>query len=108
MVEDSKKFYENIGHKSLEEKAKRLKFPDALLRVVLFGYGCQRRIAYEGVVSDEVFPKAGVVAGDAFATTMVKIHYLEAFKNFRERWEKRLGDELGWNSSSTFTSMIYR
>ena len=77
-----------------KKKAKRLKFPDALLRVILFGYGCQRRIAYKGVVSDPAFPKAGVVVGDAFATTVVKIHYLEASLNFRVRREKWFGKEV--------------
>ena len=91
LVEDFKKSYENIGHAGLEEKAKRLGFPEAPLRVVMFGYKCPRRIVFEDVVSEQAFPRAGLVAGDAFATTMVKIHYLEVFVKFRDRWQKKLG-----------------
>ena len=89
---DFKKFYETVPHSDLERKAEAGSFPWEISRLALHGYQVERRVVFEKAVSDLAFPTCGIVAGDPFATTMVKIHYAEELGDFKDRWEGFMKD----------------
>ena len=94
IVVDFKKFYEMVDHEVLEDRAKKLAFPEPLLRLILEGYRLERRVGFENLVGKPLFAKSGIIAGDTFATALVKAFYAEQLESFQERW-REIGGKAG-------------
>ena len=81
---DLRKFYENISHQQLKERAAEHGFPLALVSVAVNAYKMARVVTYDGRAADEVFPSKGIVAGDSLSDVLVKLYYLKELDDFAE------------------------
>ena len=79
---DISKFYENVSHEKLVDRAIRSGFPIALLRVAIQMYRAPRHLTFKGLTLGGLCPLHGVVAGCAAATTFVKIYTIEPLDSF--------------------------
>ena len=55
----------------------------ALLRLSIAGYASPRRLLYAGILSRQVCPTRGIVAGSSFATTELRLYLLSAVHKHR-------------------------
>ena len=76
------KFYENVSHKKLVDRAIRKGFPVALIRVAIQMYRAPRHLSLKGLTLGGLHPSHGVVAGCAAATTFVKVYTLDPLDGF--------------------------
>ncbi len=68
MLLDVKKAFEHVLRSQLIGMAKLTNYPMAQLISSLLAYEWARRINYDGLISDPIWPTRGIAAGSAFAT----------------------------------------
>jgi hypothetical protein len=68
MLLDVKKAFEHVMRNQLIGMARQTNYPMAQLITSLLAYEWARRINYDGLVSDQIWPTRGIAAGSAFAT----------------------------------------
>ena len=83
---DIASFYEVIDHNLLAQKAMGTGYPVICLRAALRQYKTARYITMHGAVAEPLATNKGVVAGDAFATSLVKAFYFTLFENLEKTW----------------------
>ena len=66
-----------INHNVLLQAARRFQYPLALLRLSTAGYRAPRRFLYASLLSREILPQRGIIVGNAFATTELRLYLLE-------------------------------
>ena len=71
------KCYDSVDHERLIVAAHKHGYPVAVLRLALLSYRAPRRITFRGIVSREVLPTASIVAGNATATTELRLLLLD-------------------------------
>ena len=80
---DMRAFFQMIRHKRMLTRAYESGFHPALARPAVRLYRIPRRLSLGRTVADvAVAPNRGVAPGCAFATTLVKVYCLDAFKQF--------------------------
>ncbi len=79
IVEDLESFYELMSRSRLLKEAERRGFPGPVVRTALAAYAAPRFLSLRGKISRETFPKVGIVAGCALATTFVKVYYISVY-----------------------------
>ena len=83
---DISQFYEHIDHTVLVGRAMALGYPVVPLRGAVRSYRLARYIASGCSVARPVATEKGVVAGDSFATSLVKAYYKAPFETMIFRW----------------------
>ena len=91
---DIASFYEVISHDILATRARELGFPLAPLRGAIRGYRMARYLVGSGAVAQPLCSFVGIVAGDSFATTLVKCFYRSPFESMLASWRA-----VGWAGS---------
>jgi len=86
VIADFHKFYETVNLEDLVERAKKLGFPEVLVRAAVACYRMERVVLFEGKAAESAWPTTGIVAGDTLATALVKVYYHDAIKNLCARW----------------------
>ena len=81
-LDDLAAFYESISRDKLAEEAKATGFPFQLLKASLSMYAAPRLITMAGRIAKELYPRHGIIAGCALATTHVKVYYLRDLDRF--------------------------
>ncbi len=79
LLNDLDSFYETVDRDLLLRRARATGFPEPIVRVCLALYACPRMLTLDGALSREVHPARGIIAGDAMATTLVKVYCVGAF-----------------------------
>ncbi len=79
ILEDLEAFYEGIDRQRLLQEAQRHGFPVPIVRACLAAYAAPRMLTLDRIVARELYPRRGVIAGCSFATTFVKLFYLDTF-----------------------------
>ncbi len=77
VLEDLEAFYESIDRARLLSEAHKHGFPVAIVRACLAAYAAPRMLTLDKAAARELYPRRGVIAGCSFATTLVKLFYLE-------------------------------
>ena len=77
---DLHKCYEMVNHSLLCDAARRHMYPLAILRLALCTYRAPRRILLNGIISREICPQAGILAGCSSATTELRLLLLDAVR----------------------------
>ena len=70
---DLKKCYDMVDHHQLVKAALRHGYPLFLLRLSICSYRADRRIVYKGMVSRVMRAQRGILAGNCFATTELRL-----------------------------------
>ena len=83
---DISSFYEVIDHSLLATRARDLGFPLAPLRGAIRGYRLARFLVASGAVASPLCTLKGIVAGDSFATPLVKCFYRRPFDVMLASW----------------------
>ena len=73
------KYYEEICLEALRLRGIRHNFPLALLNVCIAGYKAARFMSLASIVAGPHFASCGVIAGCSAATTLIRVHSLDAF-----------------------------
>ena len=84
---DIAQFYEHINHAVLVGRAVASGFPMGTLRGAVRSYRLARYIVSGCAVARPVAAEKGVVAGDSFATSLVKAYYKAPFETMLFRWQ---------------------
>ena len=77
LLYDGEAFYERIPWDLLIRCASELGFPTALVRLAVATYACPRVIIFHGMLARELRPTRGITPGCGWATTLVKVAYLQ-------------------------------
>jgi hypothetical protein len=77
VLEDLEAFYGSIDRGRLLSEAHKRGFPVAIVRACLAMYAAPRMITLDKVASRELYSCRGIIAGCSFATTLVKLFYLD-------------------------------
>ena len=77
LLYDGEAFYERIPWDLLIRCASELGFPTALVRLAVATYACPRVITFHGMLARELRPTRGITPGCGWATTLVKVAYLQ-------------------------------
>ena len=85
---DLHKCYELINHASLVQAGHKHSYPMAILRVTLALYRAPRRILLSGVISREIMPSCGIIAGVSSATAELRLILLDVTMSHIERHPK--------------------
>ncbi len=80
VMEDMEAFYETIDRDVLLAEAAALGFPTCVVRACLAAYAAPRMVSHGSAVAREVFATRGIIAGCAFATSLVKVFYLRRLR----------------------------
>ena len=82
---DLAKAFEKVNHSKLILLARSVKFPAAILRVVVNAFRWTRYVVMDGMVADGVLPDNGVVAGCFAATYALAAYLITDLKAQQER-----------------------
>ncbi len=79
VMDDLESFYELMSRSRLLKESERRGFPGPVVRACLAAYAAPRFLSLRGRISRETFPKVGIIAGCALATTFVKVYYISVY-----------------------------
>jgi hypothetical protein len=85
VLTDLEKFFENIDHELLLERAEKHGLPLPLVKLALAAYSGPRMIRMRDFVAEELFADRGIIAGCSLATTLTRVYALDTYDEFVRR-----------------------
>ena len=92
MILDITKCYEHVDRLLLAAEAEWLKAPMTAVRLALRAYGWDRLVSFGHMVKQVDKPALGIVAGCAFATTLLRMYLLRALDKAVEEFPEEAED----------------
>ena len=81
---DLHKCFDLVNHVRLLEAAKKHSYPLAILRMCVALYRAPRRLLVDGIVSRQIMPSRGIMAGVATATTELRLLLLDGVTSHQQ------------------------
>jgi hypothetical protein len=82
---DMRAYFQGIKHRRLLDCAKLNGFPMHLARLAIAIYRMPRRLALGSEISDAVYPNQGVLPGDTFADSLIRVYTISPYDSFVRR-----------------------